>query len=27
VEWAYDGTISHAASAVLILKAARDLQV
>ena len=25
VEWAYDGTISHAASVVLILKAARHL--
>jgi 8-oxo-dGTP pyrophosphatase MutT (NUDIX family) len=25
VQWAYDGTISHAASAVLILKAARHL--
>ena len=26
VEWAYDGTITHAASIVLILKAARLLQ-
>jgi ADP-ribose pyrophosphatase len=26
VEWAYDGTVSHAASAVLILKAARHLK-
>jgi len=25
VEWAYDGTVSHAASVVLILKAARLL--